>query len=182
MNALIVVESLYGNTETIGQAIAEALRTRGMDARSVRVPDISPADTIELDLLVIGGPTHAHGMTSTSSRRTAAKDKRNDYPHPTVSPGLRSWVKELPLGGGRLVAAFDTRFDRPILLTGSAARAIGRRLEKKGYALVLPPESFFVSADNRLVQDQREHASRWAAGLAVRTRDAMLMREHRTAA
>jgi len=68
----------------------------------------------------------------------------------------------------RPAAAFDTRFDRLRLLTGSAAKGIARRLEHQGYRMVAPPESFLVTNENELVEGQLEHAERWGAVVAER--------------
>ena len=174
MRALVVYESLFGNTKAIGESIARSLRTRGFDAHAAPVSSVDPAETTGFDLLVVGGPTHAHGMSSAGTRKVAATDKKNDYAEPTVAPGLRTWIKELPEGGDRLAAAFDTRFDKSVLLTGSAARGIARRLESRGYALVTRPESFFVTEDSLLVDDEQEHAVRWAARLSAAAHEAML--------
>jgi hypothetical protein len=116
----------------------------------------------------VGGPTHGHGISRASSRETAASDKDNTFAEPTVAPGLREWMDDLPPGTERLAAAFDTRIDKPMFLTGSAAKGIARRLEQHGYRLVVRPECFLVSLKNRLLDEQIDHATGWAAELAER--------------
>ena len=86
MKALVVYESLYGNTAKIGEAIATSLRARGLEVAAVPVPKIEPAEATGVDLLVVGGPTHVHGMSRSSTRRTAADDKKNSFAEPTVAP------------------------------------------------------------------------------------------------
>ena len=177
MKALVVYESMYGNTAAIGEAIATALRARGFDVVEGLVSKIDAARTADFDLLLVGGPTHVHGMSRASTRKAAAND-RNTFPEPTLEPGLRAWLAQLPDGGGRLAGAFDTRFDRPQLLTGSAAKGIGRRLKRRGFRLVAEPESFLVSPQNRLLEGEVEHGTRWAEEIAdsVSIRDAALSR------
>ena len=128
MKALVVYESLFGNTAAVGEAIAASLAERGPEIVAGPITTIRPADVEGADLLVVGGPTHAHGMSRAPSRKQAAADSNNAFEAPTVDPGLREWIDALPAGGGRLAAAFDTRIDKPIFLTGSAAKGIGRRL------------------------------------------------------
>ena len=132
MKALVVYESMYGNTAAVGEAIATSLRTGGLDVDAGPISRITPADAAGVDLLVVGGPTHAHGMSRPGTRETAAGDKDNTFADPTVAPGLRKWMDELPPGTERRAAAFDTRIDKPILLTGSAAKGIAKRLERHG--------------------------------------------------
>lgn len=166
MKALVVYESMYGNTATIGEAIAASLREHGMEVESGPVTRFGPDDAVRADLLVLGGPTHAHGMSRDSSRRQAAADEKNTYGDPTVEPGLRGWIDALEAGGGRPAAAFDTRIDKPVILTGSAAKGIAKRLRRHGYRLALKPECFLVSMQNRLIDGEAEHATRWAGELA----------------
>ena len=168
MKALVVYESLFGNTASIAKAVAGGLRVHGVDAEACPVGEIRASDTTGIDLLIVGGPTHAHGMSRAATRKAGASDKRNTFAEPTVSPGLREWLVDLPDGAMRPAAAFDTRFDRSPLLTGSAAKGIVRRLQQRGFTMVAPPESFFVTADNRLEQGQTDHATAWGAALADR--------------
>ena len=128
-----IYESMYGNTAAVASAIADGVARSGGGSRQTR--HRGPAGPGGGgDLLVVGGPTHAHGMSRPSTRKTAAADKENVFPQPTVTPGLRDWIAELPGGNGRLAAAFDTRIDKPVLLTGSARRASGGGSSAEGIA------------------------------------------------
>lgn len=168
MRALVIYESLYGNTAEIGEAIASSLRARGLEVQAVPVPKIEPAEAARVDLLVVGGPTHAHGISRSSTRRTAVDDKMNTFAEPTVAPGLREWMDDLPSTAERLAAAFDTRIDKPAFLTGSAAKGIARRLKHHGYRLVVGPESFLVRMNNTLLEGEADHATTWGVALAER--------------
>jgi flavorubredoxin len=167
MKALVIYESMYGNTAVIAEAVTRALEERGLQATVGPVTTTSPGDAVDAGLLVVGGPTHAHGMSREATRRSAASDEKNVNPEPTVSPGLREWIDRLPLGVEKLAAAFDTRFDKPVFLTGSAARGIAKRLERHGYRLVVPAKSFFVTTQNHLVDGEIESAVSWGEELAV---------------
>ncbi len=168
MKALVVYESMYGNTAEIGGVIADTLSARGFDVERSPASAVVPQDACAVDLLVIGGPTHAHGMSRAGTRRVGIDDKKNAYASPTGEPGLREWMKDLPDGRGRMAAAFDTRFDKPVALTGSAARGIARRLNHAGFDLITGPESFFVTTENRLVDGEPAHAEQWAATVGER--------------
>src|SRR5687768_7425824 len=63
MKSLVVYESRFGNTALIARAVADALRERG-SAHMLPVDEVTAADLDGLDLLVVGGPTHAHGVSS----------------------------------------------------------------------------------------------------------------------
>ena len=165
MSTMVVFESLWGNTRALAEAVAEGL------GPAVTLLDVGRAPVPlphEVDLLVVGGPTHGHGMSRPSTRETAASDKNNNYATPTVDPGLREWIDDLPGGEGRPAAAFDTRIDKPVLLTGSAAKGIARRLARRGFRVVEEPESFLVTTQNRLLEGQIDRAIQWGTALASR--------------
>ena len=166
MRALVVYESMYGNTAAISEAISASLQARGINVETGPVSRFDAAETAEVDLLVVGGPTHVHGMTTSATRKTAVSDEKNTFSEPTIEPGLRDWLKRLPSGEGRLAAAFDTRIDKPVILTGSAAKGIGRRLTGRGFRLVSSPECFLVSTDTRLLDGELAHATTWAGKVA----------------
>jgi hypothetical protein len=166
MRALIVFESMYGNTREIAGAIAEGI---GEGARIATVHEAgTPGGDVEL--LVVGGPTHMHGLSSSHSREMTRKGAEEDG-HPALDPsaseepGLREWLRDLPAGGEAPAAAFDTRIDRSALLTGSAARGIARRLRHRGYD-VRAAESFFVDeGEGPLADGERDRARTWGASL-----------------
>jgi hypothetical protein len=135
------------------------------------------ADLIaEANLLVVGAPTHMHGLSTASSRqlaRKAAKPESGLTLDPDAGgPALRDWLSGLA-GGHVLAAAFDTRLVGVPALTGRASRGISRLLRRHGYRLVAPPESFVVTKLNTLLDGESSRARRWgealaaAAGLAV---------------
>ena len=66
MRALVVFESMFGDTETIARAVADGLS----DAIRVDIVDVATAPRVDadVDLLVVGGPTHAFGMRAITSR------------------------------------------------------------------------------------------------------------------
>ena len=166
MNAVVVYESIYGNTRAVGEAVADGLG----GAVVVGLGDAA-GRTDSADLIVVGGPTHMHGLTTSLSRRMAVEAAKEDghaavEPGAAHGPGLRRWLHELPERDGALAAAFDTRADRSPTVTGAAARGIARRLRRRGYQ-VLGSESFLVEdAEGPLAAGELERARAWGADLA----------------
>ena len=174
MNAIVVFESVFGNTRAIAEAIAEGLG-------SVPVLPVHEAAHRRgtVDLLVVGGPTHMHGLSTARSRRLAADGVQEDgnghvESGATEEPGLRSWLRDLPPSAAHCVAAFDTRLDKAPWLTGVAARGIARRLRHHGLDVVAT-ESFLVEdSEGPLEPGELDRARAWGAELAqsVATRPA----------
>jgi hypothetical protein len=123
------------------------------------------------DLLVVGGPTHVHGMTSAMSRKSAveAAEKEDDLEldPDAEGPGLRDWFGELSKHRRGPAAAFDTRIDAAAPLTGRASKGITRRLRSHGFDLVAEPESFLVDKQSHLLGGEEERAEKWGAALAA---------------
>jgi hypothetical protein len=163
MNSVIVCESWFGNTHRIAEAVTAELAEIGEATLLAVEDDIPPLD--DVDLLVVGAPTHVHGMSSTMSRKAALDQSEQEGGEP--GRGARGWLEELPSVESGRAAAFDTRAHKPELLVGSAAKGIAKRLRRHGFTLVAPPESFFVvGSDGPLEDGEVERAHEWARELA----------------
>lgn len=176
MRAVIVYESLFGNTHRIAEAIGNGVRKAqpGADVSCVRAAEAKPEVTTGADLLVVGGPTHNRRMSSRRTRQTGleghqktAVGTENAHPVETGAedPGVRDWFSGLPKAakGGR-AAAFDTRLAYP--LAGGAARGIAHKLRRHGYTLTAKPEGFIVEGgEGPLRSGETERAEAWGAAL-----------------
>jgi hypothetical protein len=166
----VIYESIYGNTGAIAGAIADGLRAHG----EVTLEPVDDRVSTDVDLLVVGAPTHAHGLPTRMTRRAieSAAEEAEKMGQPLESgptPAMRSFLDRLAKVGGTAAACFDTRFDKSPLLTGSAAKTIAKKLRRLDYELVAPPESFFVSdSEGPLLDGELERARAWGASL-VRT-------------
>lgn len=163
-SALVVYESMYGNTQQIALAVAEGLST-GMTVSVTEVGDAPDAVPPGTRLLVVGGPTHAFGMTRPSTRSDALQKAR--VPIVSRGRGIREWIETVSAGpaqGG--FATFDTRVARP-RVPGSAARKARKALANKDFRPVADAESFWVTGlDGPLQDGELERAREWGRGLA----------------
>ena len=142
MNALVLYDSQYGDTEHIAQAIANALGEFG-EARALRLDPAEPLELQGVDLFIVGCPTQGWRPT----------------------PAIQSFFEETSSEelGGLAVACFDTRFRLPRFMTGSAANVMAGKLREKGVSLLAEPESFFVKGtEGPLRYGELERASTWA--------------------
>ena len=168
MRALVVYESMFGNTQVIANAVADGLSDR-MQVDAVEVGDAPTKLDDDVALLVVGGPTHAFGMSRPMTRQDAAKQASDGLVSSRV--GLREWLAALRGRAGVAAAAFDTRVAMPHL-PGSAARAAEKRLRKLGFRIAVPAESFFVEGTlGPLLEGEQDHARRWGTQLASRSRE-----------
>ena len=166
--ALVVYESMFGNTRTIAEAVGAGLAGQGrVDVVEVsEAPDVLPD---QVDLLVVGAPTHAFGLSRESTRKSAA----DQATEPLVSSGrgVREWLDALPRDSAGVVAcAFDTRIGAG-WLPGSAAKTIAKRLRRLGFPSAAAPRSFRVAGTaGPLLDGERARAVAWASGIRVGSR------------
>ena len=170
MRAVIVYESMFGNTHAIADAVGKGLDPM-LEVVVVSLAEAGPVRLGDADLLVVGGPTHFHGMSRKFTRKWAASTAQkpgNDLvlDRDADGPGVRDWLALLGDGHTR-VAAFDTRFSGPAVLRGRASKAISRKLRKHGFEGVAKPESFFVNLKNHLQAGEEARAQDWGKRLAA---------------
>jgi hypothetical protein len=159
LTALVVYESYFGNTRTIAHAVAEGLRLEGVAPTVQEVSAAVPTDVTGYHLLVVGGPTHAFGLSRESTRADA--ERRGASVH-QPGLGLREWLGCLPTPASPLAAAFDTRAEKVRHLPMSAAQAAGRMLKRRGYTLVRKPAGFVVEdVEGPLGCGETERAIEW---------------------
>jgi hypothetical protein len=169
MKALVVYESMYGNTRAVAEGVAEGLRAAAVETELMPVRDAQHDHVAEVDLLVIGGPTHVHSMTRPKTRHAAVEQAASHglvVEDDAEATGVREWIEGLPAMSGTSAAAFDTRVDMAKLLSGQASRAIARSLRGHGFHVVLAPESFLVDTKTALLEGERARAVAWGQDLA----------------
>src|SRR6185437_6033445 len=159
MNAIVIYESMYGNTRAVAEAIAD-----GLGDAPVMTPGELPAGGAQPDLLIVGGPTHIHRMATARSRR-AALDAARPGTLATAGNGplIGDWLSTLPQAHGQPGAAFDTRIDKPEWLTGAASHGIAKRLRRHAYPVVDTASFLVTDNEGPLVDGELERARRWGA-------------------
>ena len=164
MRALVVYESMFGNTRAVAEAVAAGLAAHlPVDVRGVSAA--VPVVPIDVTLLVVGGPTHAFGMSRRSTRQSA----RDQGARSPVESGLREWLAALPPASSSVASAsFATRVAKP-RVPGSAARSARKALRQSGYRPVLAAEDFWVVGTPGPLRDgETDRAREWGAALGAR--------------
>ncbi len=146
MSAVIVYESMFGSTREIAAALGRGIG-RHTPVTLVNVNDVGERFP-DAQLVLVGGPTHVHGMSSPTTRAEAVRWSEDPEKGLTLEKGapgigVREWLEGLTGDVGAFVA-FDTRVDAAALLTGSAAKHIRKELRKAGGHEFAEPQSFVV--------------------------------------
>ena len=158
--ALVVYESMFGNTAAVARAIGDGLRPR-FDA--VDVVDVTAAPRVldAYDLVVVGGPTHAFGPSRPGTRRSAREQGAS-----AADRGVREWLAEVvaPVSPAPAAASFDTRL-RSRFPTGSAARGIRRRLRRLGCRVGAMASFTVTGTEGPLAPDELDTARRFGSSI-----------------
>ena len=157
MKALVVYESMWGNTEQVARAIATGLQP----AMEVELTEVqhAPADPRpDVSLIVAGGPTHAFSMSRASTRSDGSQEQ-----------GLREWLEALPTGPHpQRIATFDTKVSTVRHLPGSAAKAAAKMARRHGFDRATDTESFYVQdTDGPLLDGELDRAAAWGRQISA---------------
>jgi len=160
MKAVVVYESLWGNTATIARAIAEGI---GPEAQALSTAQASAEVMAGVNLIVAGAPVFAFRLPTDAVRKSIGQDRKHAERPPDLShPSMRFWIASLPKGTG-YSSAFETRFRWS---PGSATGAIAKGLQKKGYRRVARDQRFIVKGTYGPLRDgEIERARAWGAEL-----------------
>jgi hypothetical protein len=166
MKAVVVYESLWGNTAAIAHSIAEGI---GSNARALNTTEASGGALADVDLIVAGAPVLAFALPTEGMRKSLeAPGSKAPAPPDLSYPSMRSWLANLPKGRGR-AAAFETRI---WWSPGGATAAITRGLGRAGYLSVAKRERFIVVGTYGPLRDgERERARAWGAALVDAMRE-----------
>ena len=182
MSILIVYESMFGNTAAIAEAIADGIsHPRGAPPGSppgtsspepgghptpVRVLPVTQAPTTvpdDVQLLLVGGPTHAFSMSRDSTRADAARQGATG----PARRGIREWIQDLVPSEDLRVVTFDTRV-HVRMMPGSAAKQAAIALRHQGFRRAERGESFWVGGvTGPLSHDELVRARAWGGFLAT---------------
>lgn len=155
MKAIIVYDSVFGNTEKIAKAIGDSIDSQN-NVEVLRIDDMKLEKLEGINLLIVGSPTRAFRPTK------AIADFLINIP--------ANYIK------GANAAAFDTRVSTTdvnsrmlnglVKIFGYAAKPIAEKLQKKGGNLIASPEGFFVKdSQGPLKEGEIERAADWAKSL-----------------
>jgi hypothetical protein len=164
MSALLVYESMFGNTKAVAEAVLRGLAASGIEADFVEVSEAPRVLGDDVSVLIAAGPTHAFGLSRDRTRADAAKQAIGGLVSSGL--GLREWIAGVKGTARPRFATFDTKVRRP-RLPGSAARAAAKQLRRRGWSQVLPSATFYVSGtQGPLLPGEIERAERWGRELA----------------
>jgi hypothetical protein len=167
LRALVVHESMFGNTAQVAAAVARGLELEDVETTLVEVwaaPVHLPPD---LDLLVVGGPTHAFSLSRASTRADAVR-QGSKAEHTDV--GIREWLDFVTVDADHapLVATFDTRVSKVRWLPKAAGPTAAHLARRRGLTPISKPAGFLVE-DIRgpLVDGETQRAVEWGRRLGT---------------
>ncbi|MBF4767165.1 flavodoxin family protein [Nocardioides agariphilus] len=166
--AMVVFESMFGNTERVARAVARALEAAGVPTRVSEV-SATPAELpSSVELLVVGAPTHAFSLSRPKTRIEAVRQGADDS---KVSIGMREWLETVcpPADRSVHVAVYDTRAKKVRRLPAAAGPSAARLARHRGFSPVERPVAFLVDdLQGPLAEGEIDRATSWGETLVAR--------------
>jgi hypothetical protein len=174
MKAVVVYESIFGNSREIAEAVAEGL-SEHLEVELHEATVVPTPSSIGQDLIVVGGPKHAYALSRPRTLREAVKHVAHFR---SRLHGLREWLSQLPCSSeSPMFAAFETKVASVRHLPGSAAKKATRMLQALGYA-VIGRECFYVAdPTGPLFDGEADRARQWGFDLGARAAASVRARE-----
>ncbi len=163
MKAVVVYESLWGNTAAVARAVAEGL---GDGARALSTAEATPAALAGADLIVAGAPVLGFRLPTEDMRLSVLRtERRAPKPADLSHPSLRAWLEELaPPAGKERFAAFETGL---WWSPGGATKSIVEKMTAAGYAEQGKARRFVVRGRyGPMREGELEKARTWGVELA----------------
>lgn len=149
MRTLVVYFTKFGNTQKVAEAIAESMQTKGA-ARLLSADKLTSADLEDVDLVIMGTPTHKMNLPE----------------------AVRPVFERLPrrILRGTPFATFDTSYKMSAILSRfTAAKRLSQKLKKLGGRRIVPPETFHVEGrEGPMFEGEFDRAREWASGILER--------------
>jgi flavorubredoxin len=136
--AIIVYNTMFGNTEKIARALADGIEKQGVSVDCLKVDKVDVNKLSEYDFLAIGGPTHAFGLSK-------------------LMKDFLQKLERVNLAGKRAFA-FDTKVK--FRFAGSAAKKIEEKLKKLGMEIVKSHVSAVVKGRKGPLEEGAEETFR----------------------
>jgi len=166
--ALVVTESMFGNTASIGRRVAEALLDDGVPTEVVDVGAAAVDLPPTVRLLVVGAPTHAFSLSRPSTRADAVRQGASED---RARTGVREWLGSVLPQDQRhapRVAIFDTRVSKVRRLPAAAGPRAARLARRRGLQVATRPEAFLVQdVRGPLLEGEEARARSWGHYLAT---------------
>ena len=164
MKAVVVYESIFGNTAAVAHAVAEGL---GPDAQVLTTDEATDEVVLDADVIVAGAPVIGFSLANDKTRAGIGHAESGaPTPPDTSHPSLRTWLEKLPEGHAA-AAAFETRiWWSPRGATGT----IEKGLRRAGFRPIAKAEKFVVEGKYGPLRDgELDRAREWGHELAVVT-------------
>jgi hypothetical protein len=161
MDAVVVYESLWGNTAAVAKAIAEGIG--GERAAALSTAEATPDRVAGVKLIVAGAPLLGFQLPTPEMRANIARtETRAPEPADVSGPSVREWIGALEPSEARC-CGFETRI---WWSPGSAAKTISALLREKGLGSAGPDQKFLVTGRYGPLKDgELERARAWGATL-----------------